>query len=118
VKNLGGRDGLLGYLAPPRKPAARQVYRNLTAPTTDARGRVVAAYDYSILDHYNAFVNGHCGVPGEPASWVDCPCGSWTDVHHGVWRSYSYHCGGLLAGGACCTLAAHSLSRAGRDHVT
>jgi hypothetical protein len=38
VKTLGGRDGLLNYVAPIVKPAARKVYVNLTSATTDSEG--------------------------------------------------------------------------------
>ena len=52
VKNLGGRDGLTGYLAPEVKPAAEQVWVNLTAPTKSKTGIVVPPYNGSILEPY------------------------------------------------------------------
>ena len=84
-------------LASPKRSAARQVWHNVSNATADARGRAVDPYDFSILKGYNGFGNGHCDKPFDPA----CVCGSWRDVHHGVWSSYSYHCANasVLAGG-------------------
>jgi hypothetical protein len=101
IKNLGGRDGLTGYLPPKKKPHADNTWINLTVPTTSSKGIEVDPYDGSILSNYNAFANGHCKKAGDPA----CFCGTWKDHRHGVWSSYSYHCAKNISGGwyvACC----------------
>lgn len=87
VKNLGGRDGLLGYIPPPIKPLAIQTWVNLTTGPH--------IYDHSILWQYNGYANGHCATAGDPK----CPCGTWKDHHHGKWESASYHCSSKCAGG-------------------
>ena len=95
VKNLGGRDGLLGYVAPEIKSAARQVRIELNVTTKDSKGRDIEPYDFSILHGFNGFSNGHCATAFDP----NCTVGSWRDQHHGLWSSYSYHGGPLIAGG-------------------
>ena len=49
----------------------------------------------SILEHYNAYASGNC----DKAYDDDCPCGAWSDVRDGEWRSYSYHCSDKASGG-------------------
>ena len=100
VKNLGGRDGLLSYVAPAVKPKApTQVWINLTVPTTSKSGKTIAVYNYSGSTAYKGYANGVCDKAGDPT----CPCGTWKDVKDGKWSSYSYHCGGqgpgIIGGG-------------------